>query len=92
MSIYLPLDEKLTVSHIEEMFMKNKYFKQLCMEYLEDRDPWYYHPFFLSDAVAELNRKDIELLWDESLELRYDARDYIIDNWDKSRYTNPNMD
>jgi hypothetical protein len=46
----------------------------------------------ISDAVAELDRKDIELLWDESLELRYEARDYIIDNWDKSRYTNPNMD
>ena len=87
MSVYLPLDEKLTPSHIEEMFMKNKYFEKLCNEYLDGCNPWY-----LSDVVAELDRKDIELLWDESLELRYEARDYIIDNWDKSRYTNPNMD
>jgi|TARA_R100001082_G_C4226254_1_gene101305 hypothetical protein len=87
MSVYLPLDQELDVSHIEEMFLKNKYFKKLCMEYLDMDDSWY-----LSNMVAGLDRKDIELLWDESLELRYEARDYIIDNWDKSRYTNPNME
>jgi len=87
MSVYLPLHEKLTASHIEEMFIKNKYFEKLCNEYLDGCNPWY-----LSDAVVELDRKDIELLWNESLELRYEARDYIIDNWDKSRYTNVNMD
>jgi hypothetical protein len=89
MSVYLPLEQKLTASHIEEMFIKNKYFRQLCLQYLDldSSTTW-----DISDAVAELDRKDIELLWDESLELRYEARDYIIDNWDKSRYTNPNME
>jgi len=58
--------KELTVSHVEKMFIKNKYFKQLCMEYLEDRDPWYYHPFFLSHAVIELDRKVIEMLWNKS--------------------------
>lgn len=89
MSVYLPLDEEITAAHIEEMFMKNKYFKQVCMEYIDDIDdiPWY-----LTDAVTLLDRNIIEWLWDEGLEARYEARDYIIDDWDKSRHTNPNKD
>tara|TARA_E500000318_G_scaffold110898_1_gene127618 strand:- start:1708 stop:1974 length:267 start_codon:yes stop_codon:yes gene_type:complete len=88
MSVYLPLDEKLDVSHIEEMFLKNKYFEKLCCEELKldiNLDD-------ISSYVVDLDRKIIEELWDMSLDDRYEARDYIIDNWDGSRYTNRNKD
>jgi len=119
MSVYLPLDEKLNVSHIEEMFLKNKYFEKLCCEELKTTAKIFFDwkvdnmtrlmpkkcLFEISQMFKEdidlddissyavgLDRKIIEELWDISLEDRYEARDYIIDNWDNSRYTNRNKD
>tara|TARA_E500000318_G_scaffold60618_1_gene56251 strand:- start:1462 stop:1752 length:291 start_codon:yes stop_codon:yes gene_type:complete len=89
MSIYKrPFTDSFNISEVDEMLLKNKYFRKLAALHLElDEDD-----YDLASNLVSLGRPAIERIWCESLEDRYEARDYIIDNWDKSRYTNPNID